>query len=315
MELPTKKPVFKKPETATSEKAPSGDKPSALKPKILLNRNIKGILPTTVLSEADRIKMAQEKEKKAKLTCAIKNLATILGMITLILFFFMKANISETNSFLSKFGIDENMGKKSIELENKNLELEMSSMEIDNKIRKFEKKIKNKYYTLFSEDIKKIRESQLDWFDKIDKKGLLSIGIIDGVKRLADYFNHKEYKDPDNIISGRFTKVEINNISANRKSISFSATTTQILGRIIFMDIELIDAINSFPIYKNGKHLSSFSREKNEDGDYSTEFSMNIDIQTLGEEDPSDSRFQEYLDWLKKTRPSTKIIDYKNINK
>ena len=70
-----------------------------------------------------------------------------------------------------------------------------------------------------------------------------------------------------------------------------------------------------FPIYKNGKHLSSFSREKNEDGDYSTNFSMNVDTQVTGDEDLNDERFSEYLDWLKKTSPNAKIIDYKNINK
>lgn len=321
MELPKKKPVFNKINKEDINTPSSTIKKAAKtpintkKPEILLNKNVKGILPTTVLTEEDRQKITKKREKQARLTCALKNISTILSIITVLWFIFMKANISPTNALLSKFGIDKNMGVISLDLEEKNFQLEISSTKIDKKIMDFEKKIKNKYYTLFSEDIAKIRDSQLDWFDKKNKSGETSIGLIDGVRRVAKYFNNNEYQDPNNIISGRHEKIEINNISATRKTISFSAATTQILGRIIFMDIEFIDVLNSFPIYKNGKHLNSFSRDKNDDGDYSTEFAMSLDVQKFGEEDNNDDRFAEYLKWLKNKNPQVKIINYKNTNK
>ena len=222
----------------------------------------------------------------------------------------MKANISQTNSWLSKFGIEHNLGLEVTKLEDKNMELEMESLAIDNKIKGFENKIKNKYYTLFSEDIKKIRESQLTWFDEVNKKGETIIGIIDGVRDIAKYFNDQDYKDSHNIIDGRYEKVEIKDVSASRKQVSFSATTTQILGRIVFMNIELINTLNSFPIYKNGQQLTSFSREKNEDGDYSNDFSISLDIQLPNEEDPFDKKFIEYKNWFNKKFPRKKLINY-----
>jgi hypothetical protein len=265
------------------------------------------------LSKDEKKDFAEKKAKANKRVCLFKKIATILIVVTVFSFFLIKVNISEENSFLSKFGIDENVGQTVIELEEINMQLEIQSLKLDNNINNFEEKIKNKYYTLFAEDIKNIRKAQITWFDKINEQGETDIGIIDGVRRIADYFNSNNYHDIDHIITGRHERIEVNDIKANRKSVSFSINTTQILGRIIFMNIEVIDVLNSFPIYKNGKQLNSFSRNTNEDDDYHSEFSMNLDVQLPGEEDPSDIKFIEYLDWLNSNYPDVKIVDY-NIN-
>ncbi len=313
MELPSKKPILASPNLPKKEASPIAKKAEPVSPKtpdVLVNKNVKGILPTTIKSKQERADMAEKKRKQAKLACLLKNIATVLSLATIFVFVFMKANISPTNSWLSKFGIERNMGLEVAELENKGMELEMQKAEIENKIKSFENKIENKYYTLFSEDIKKIRESQLTWFDTVNKDGETVIGLIDGIKDIATYLNDPSYKDSHNIIDGLYDRVEIKDISASRKQVSFSATITQILGKIVVLNIEFIDILNSFPIYKNGQQLTSFSREKNEDGDYSTDFSISLEVQMPEEKDSMDKKFIEYQNWFRKKFPQKKLIHY-----
>ena len=42
-------------------------------------------------------------------------------------------------------------------------------------LKEFESKIENKYYTLFSKDIKVIKNNQLNWFDSVDSNGFLDL--------------------------------------------------------------------------------------------------------------------------------------------
>ena len=314
MELPKKKPIFS-PNASNKAASPIAKKATPVSPKtpdVLVNKNVKGILPTTVMSKEDRNILSEEKEKKAKLACLLKNISITIGIISILVFLFMKANTSPTNAILSKIGIDNNMGINEANLNSKNSELEMEGYSLDNKIKEFKNKIEKKYYTLFSKDIKKIRESQLTWFDEKNEKGEIKLGLIDGVGHVARYFSDINYQDSNNILSGKHEKVVLDNVSANRENISFSVENTQILGKIIFMNIEFINTLNSLPIYKNGKSFSNFSREKNEDGDYTSQFSLSLDVQKNNEEDPDDKnvRFNNFKKWFN-DRNTSKLANYK----
>ncbi len=263
--------------------------------------------------EEDELEMETRRLEKLKRGNLVKNIAGLLIFISLLAFTFFKVTLNEENLFLSMFGINNNLGLNHKKLIEKSQELEMSLLQLDEKIMSIEEKIKNKNYTLYSADIKKVRQSQLVWFDQFNKDKELELGIMDAPQRISDYFNDQNFQDKNNVIRGKHQKVSIKNLNASRKNISFDAETTQILGKIIFLDVEFLNSLTGLPIYKNLKNLNSFSREKNEDGDYSNTFSLNFDIQSPTDEDPQDKYFIDYLNWLKTTQPNLKIKNYSKL--
>ena len=272
----------------------------------IFSKNTKGILPSSILTEEERKEMVKVKEKKAKLTCLLKKISIFISILIFFWFIWVRIGLSD-NTLLKEYGISENLKETHKELEQENTSLEMKYNQLDRKVKMFERKIKNKQYTFFSEDIRKIRDNQVTWFDKVDKDGVTTLGIFNGVNHIADYFNSRSYSDPENIIFGRHERVEIKDLVVNSETVSFSVKVIQILGRVIFMNTEIIDMINSLPIYENGQQLNSFAREKNEDGDSFMEFNIKVDVQKDDKEDPADVKFLEYIDWLKKEKPNVKI--------
>ena len=227
----------------------------------------------------------------------VKKLIISFLVISLAWFSWIFANISESNSILSVVGVKTNSGQEAKLLKSETLKLRAEKAKLTSEVAKISKQIENKNYTRFSEEIRDIRSQQISWFDKTNADGQLEFGLIDAVPRMQKYFNSRAYHDPSDILSGIHGEVKINNLQVSRDGLSFSVDSSQILGKVFYLNIEFIEMINSFPFLKNGD-IQQFSRQKNETDDDSMKFSVRLDRQLENEEDPYDIRFQEYLDWL-----------------
>ncbi len=289
--------------------------PENVTPKLIntQEKNNYGILPTPNISKEERERKKLERQKIAKISCTLKNIFSFILFLSLLAFAFFWLSLSTNNYILSNFNIYENLGQSHQKLVEKNSTLELEIAEVKSETEILEEKIRNKNYTIFSEEIRNIKQDQIVWFDFVNEEKELELGILNGAQKIADYFNDEDYKDEKNIISGRHGKVEIKDLSATREKVSFSVKTTQILEKIIYLNIELINALNSLPIYKNGQEINNFSREKNDEGDYQNEFSLSFDVQKSSDNDLSDKHFENYIKWSTKKFPNLKIKKY-NIN-
>lgn len=256
-----------------------------------------GVLPSTILSQEDKSKAVLEKERTQKQVNSVKKAVFILLLISLAWAGWIQMNISETNSVLSLVGVQMNAGQEASQLKKEATKAKKEKEKIEKEIKKLNKQIEDKNYTLYSEEIRDIRSNQIQWFDETNTGGELLFGIADAVPRMQDYFNNRNYSDPESILQGQHIIIDIDNLQISRKGVSFSVSSSQLLGKIFYLNIEFIEMINSFPFLKNGK-IEQFARQKNESEDDAMKFSVRLEHQSEDEEDPADSRFNEYLDWL-----------------
>ncbi len=277
------------PETPTAPEAVPDTPPASVRTG--------SILPRSKLTKEDKQKLIEtQKETRARLLL-LKKIATTFLIVSLGWFFWLQMNLSENNSVLSLFGITENLGQKISNIKKNKKKFTLENVTIENNIKNLQKQLESKNYTRYSKEIRDIREKQLQWYDEIDADGNIIFGLTDAVPRMQEFFNDRNYKDENNILSGKHGDIQIKNLQVSRDGINFSVDGSQILGKVFFLNIEFVEMVNSFPFLKNGK-LNQFSRQKNKDDDDSMNFSVKLELQGPDEVDPADKRFHEYLDWL-----------------
>lgn len=280
--------------TPTPAAAPPAAKPEA-KPAVPAGKS--GILPGSILTQEEKSEATLAKEETQRQVTVLKKYMLVFLFLSLGWMGWIHINISESNPVLSLAGVATNTGQEAAQLKNdiKKAKSKVSTLEKD--IDKITRQLEEKNYTRFSEEIREIKEQQILWFDTTDANGTLKFGLADAVPRIQEYFNSRSYSDPESILSGIHGDIKIENLQVSRDEVSFSVDSSQILGKIFFLNIELIEMINSFPFLKNGV-IEQFARQKNETDDDSMKFSVRLERQMADEEDPADVRFQEYLDWL-----------------
>ncbi|MDH3324745.1 MAG: hypothetical protein OEL89_03845 [Candidatus Peregrinibacteria bacterium] len=244
-------------------------------------------------------KAAQEKflEKRRELPLNIKILKYVSLFIAIIVFAgygWLKVDLDPENSFLSLFGLPENTGTKFQKNSDEHKKISTENDKVLSKIAERKYRIENEDYFIHTKTINEIRNNQLAWLDnKNPENDRVTLGILNSFERMENYFNSKSYSHP--ILSGNY--VEINNIALDRTNVSFTITTSNLFGKIFFLNLEFVDMINSFPFFKNGK-IKNFIRKKDENGDDSMTASLKIQIQMPEETDPADEKFEEYEAWL-----------------
>ncbi|NJP03698.1 hypothetical protein HC823_00175 [Candidatus Gracilibacteria bacterium] len=130
-----------------------------------------------------------------------------------------------------------------------------------------------------------------------DAEGNVEFGMVNALDRLEDYFNGRGYSDPQKIISGRRGQIAVKNISVSRDGLNASVETTQLFGKLFFLNVEFTKMVNAFPFFKNAE-IRSFSRRKNQEEDDAMNVSIKADIQMPEDEDPADEAFLDYENWL-----------------
>lgn len=258
--------------------------------------------------KADEAALLAQKQKKDKLIHLIaKNASIFVFVVTIVAFSWFKIDTQPENKYLSLMGV-ENVGIRYQEQSEKHMILETKLSEVSFKLSDVTRKLEEEQYLEFQNDLDDIKSEQLVWFDRELADGTVVFGMMDAFQRIADYFNDRDYNDPQKIVSGRRDQIVISDVSVGRDSASLSVEVSQILGRVFFLVNEFVDMTNSLPFYHEAS-IRSYTRDTNDFGDDSMTLSMNLtrqenpnnDSQNAHPEvDPADERFQEYLDWLEK---------------
>lgn len=263
-----------------------------------IEANKSGVLPGTLLTQEDKSKASLAKEELNAQVSVIKKFVLIIILLSLAWAGWIKINISETNSVLSLVGVQMNAGQEAAQLKKEAIKAKKERTKIEKEIEKFNQQIENKNYTLYSEEIRTIQKEQIQWFDQVNPDGTIEFGIADAIPRMRDYFNSRTYIDPESIVEGQHAIIDIENLQVSREGVNFSVDSSQILGKIFYLNIEFVEMINSLPFLKNGK-IEQFTRQQNQEEDDSMNFNIRLERQLADEEDPADGRFIEYLNWLK----------------
>lgn len=286
-------PIEKKEENLTK---PSSEVIAQEKPTTSFRKK-KSLIPTSILTKEAKTRLVLKKKETLRQVQLVKQITFLLLVLSLGWFLWLQMNLSETNTILSFVGVKQNMGQEIKTLKKEKIQANIEGKKIEKNIEKLNKQLKEGIYTLHSEEVQNIRSKQIQWFDEIDKNGEIIFGLADAIPRMQEYFNSRSYSDPNQILSGKHSDIEIENLQISREGLSFSVVASQILGKVFFLNIEFIEMVNSFPFLKNGT-ITQFSRQKNADEDDSMRFSVRLDRQLPDEEDPHDARFIEYTSWL-----------------
>lgn len=256
-------------------------------------------IKNTKLSGEEKEKLLTKAKKAQDLTHILKKVFVLFLILTAGGFLWAKFSLDPANKVLSLFGMQENVGMKNKSLEKKEKKLKAEKKTTEGKINKMKQQIETKVFSQFSEEIGTLRNKQLRWFDTTTAEGKTEYGMVNALGRLEEYFNSRKYSDPQKIISGRRGQITVKNISVSRDGLSASAETTQLFGKLFFLNVEFSKMVNAFPFFKDAE-IRTFTRKKNKDEDDAMNVSVKAEIQLPDEEDPADTAFEEYENWLKK---------------
>jgi hypothetical protein len=297
-ETPASPPLPPKPEGGTTEEPKETIVPPKEETPPAVEQKKKSLVPSSILTKEAKTQLVFEKKETLRRVQLLKRIAFLSLVISLGWFFWLQMNLSETNAILGVVGVKQNMGQEIKQLKQDKMKLTLEEKKTEKEIEKITKKMEEGIYTLHSEEVQDIRSQQIQWFDEVDQNGEITFGMAGAIPRMQEYFNSRSYSDPDQILSGKHSDIEIENLQISREGVSFSVVASQILGKVFFLNIEFIEMVNSFPFLKNGT-ITQFARQKNAEEDDSMRFSVRLDRQLPGEKDPHDARFVEYTSWLK----------------
>lgn len=246
----------------------------------------------------------------------LKNASVFAWVFVLVCFVWLTFDLHSENKYLKHIGLVENTGKKHERLSTEHQELLGDINAKKQIVTSIETKIENQDFSDLEGSITSVQEGQVDWYDNRDGDSYI-FGLKDMFSHIQDYFNSRHYQDPEKIISGRKDQVVIRDYSINRDGAQVTVEVSHVLGRVFFLSNEFVDMVNSVPFLQDGQ-VSSYSRQKNDIGDDTMEFSLSlkrqsqpgsttsdfaIDPDKIDElEDLNDLRFEEFLVWFKEYR-------------
>ena len=248
----------------------------------------------------------KQRKKLPPLTFALKYLAIISLIGLFMIHLWLKFDLDSANSYLFMAGVKKNTQVKHQELSMTNKQLNNELAELSEKIKEKKYRIKEKNFFEHQDEITKIKSQQtIQWFDEINKNGKRVLGVFDSFNRMSRFFSDPSYPDIEGgtagIITGRQllsrNTINVKNVTINSNSASFSVEAGSIFEKVFFLSSEFVDMMNSFDFFKNGE-IFNYAR-KNLQGESAMSFTLKLEMQGADEEDPSDVRFKEYLDWEK----------------
>ena len=245
------------------------------------------------LSEEEGQRIIDERYKLPFQILALKIFSIVFLAFSVVAFFILSASLDESNKYFSLFGMSENLTIKHKHLKKQENSLSRNDKKLTKENNELRNRIDNKEFFIHRNVVKLIKDQRLNWVDREADDGKMIFGLIDGINRIQSYFNSSDYVHP--IISGNSIKIE--KISFTRDVTKFSVSATNIFGKIFYLSSEFIEMMNSSPLFKGGEILK-FSRKTSKEGDEEMNFSLVLNNQRLGDKDPSDARFNEYLKWL-----------------
>lgn len=227
-------------------------------------------------------------------TAILKPVAIMLFVTTLVGSFYLVSDLDSENKYLAVFGVAENSQKKFNRLDSQQKKLTAENNKLKSSNKDLKNRLDSKDFFTQQRSVDLIKGDVLNWVDRKDPEGDLVYGMINSLDRVATYFNSLRYQHP---ILYAGNRVEVSKLNIDRKGASFNVVISNIFGKAFFLSTELVEIINSFPVYKGGE-VRDFSKKINKEGYYEMQFALKLNIQHPSEKDPDDYRFQEYLNWL-----------------
>jgi hypothetical protein len=284
-EVSAKKPIEEKKETVVLPTAPT----QTTAPPVIDKSNV----AQTTLTKEEQTALLEKRKHTPGWILLLKYGSIFLLITGVIGILWFKADLERTNKYLSVLSAIDNTGSKHERFGKLQKKLEQESLKTTGKIARVQQQLETKNYSVFTENIKNIRDQQLLWFDSTEN-GTLSYGILDGPHRATKYFNADTYTDP--ILSNTGNQVTIGDISANRENIGFGVNGSHLFGKAFFLNTEFVSLMNAFPIYKGGS-LNSFTKKKDSNGNQSMNFVLQIQLQSKEDIDLNDTAFIKYETW------------------
>lgn len=223
----------------------------------------------------------------------LKPVSIIFFIIVIFSWLFLIAALDTDNKYLSLFGVSENIVKTHKKLSAEKIKLISENSKLNRNNSELDRQIKAKEYFKEQKLISIIQNEMLNWIDTVDSDGNTVYGMIDVVERAVTYFNSDQFDHP--YIAGN--NVEMTRINIDRKNASVSVKVSNLVGKTFFLATELVDVMNSFPVFKNGE-VKSFSKKINKKGSSEMQFELKMDIQKNEDEDSADDNFVGYESWL-----------------
>ena len=224
----------------------------------------------------------------------LRPLSILAFIISLVGSFYLASDLDPENKYLALFGVSENTQKKYTRFIEQERKLKIENKKLKSSNEDLKKRLDNKNFFTQQSAVDMINGDKLDWVDKRNSEGDIVYGMINSVGRITTYFNSLRYQHP---ILYAGNDVKIDEISIDRKTANFNVVLSNIFGKAFFLSTELVDIMNSFPVFKGGD-IKNFSKKLNKEGDYEMQFSLKLNIQFPNEKDNDDYRFQEYISWL-----------------
>lgn len=259
-------------------------------------------------SQADRIlnrSQRQNSNEEGKVPPYIKvlKIASItLVIIVLAVSSFLSLDLAEDNKYLGILGYEDNTRTSFEKLKKSQLQLQGEVNKLKQEKSVLEEKISKKIYSENTEIIQSIKDKQITWFDTFDEAGEFQIGLFDLPNHLGEFINEQNL---DTILGEKRNKILIENITANRNSLSFNFEASNLFGKVFNLTQEFIAFINASPKLE-GVSISSFSRSENDLGWDSMTLGVNAKLQAPDSEDPYDDEeiYQEFSNWVQSSNTS-----------
>lgn len=233
---------------------------------------------------------------------ALKILSITLIIVVLAISSFLSLDLAEGNKYLGILGYEENTRTSFEKLKALRFQLEGEVNKLKQEKSVLEEKISKKIYSENTETIQAIKEKQITWFDTFDENGEFQIGLFDLPNHLGEFINQQNL---DDILGEKRNQIRIENITANRSSLSFNFEASNLFGKVFNLTQEFITFINASPKLE-GVSISSFSRSENDLGWDSMTLGVNAKLQAPDAEDPNDNEeiYKQFSDWVQASNKS-----------
>lgn len=220
---------------------------------------------------------------------------------------YLKLDLDPENKYLGILGYKDNTETKYKTLKGQHSQKTVQKGQLVNRKKDLNTKIKEENFSEYTAQIQEIRSKQITWFDTFDNQKNFRIGLFNIPDHLANYVNNYVNKQKQNNPLGNNNRIEVENVTANRTSLSFSFEASNLYGKVFFLTNEFVHLVNSLPTLQ-GIQISSFTRTKNDAGLDSMSFSVNAKIQQETDTDTFDdeNQYQKFLQWVEQQASGSK---------
>jgi hypothetical protein len=292
-----------------------------------------GNISSMGLNKEDQAALMAKRNEIPMTTKVLKYTSLVVFAFMLGSFLFLKSDLDGGNSYFGLTGLSDNTGSAYSRISQENTQKKTELAQIEAETETIRDRMKNQTFGNFVDQTEMIEAGQRTWFtttkevtrydddlgEEITNEEIV-FGYIDMMDYIIDYFEDRSFKigffkekeeglntsagnsrNRNRVSTGdallMSNEIDVKTIAINSNAVNMSLTGSDIYGKIFTLGGELVEIINSTPIFKNGS-MRSFTRQILQSGDTGMNLSLRLDLQEPEEEDPADENFRFVLDWM-----------------